>query len=519
MAVAASPPAAPNRRLGYSWLLVVAGCVFLGVAQDGGDRTAVLAPVLAGGCFLGAFALRYAVLEWKHVLSALVLVILFIPIRRYRLPVDLSFELEPYRVLVALIVLGWIASLLVDRRVGLRRSGFEVPLAFLVLVVFGSVLANPGQVAELESTVVKSVTFLLSFILVFYVVVSVVRTQDVVDTLSKVLVAGGAVVAVLAIVESRLGLSPFTRLDAFVPLLVPYPGGTPAELVRGGTTRAFGSAEHPIALGAALTLLVPLAIHLTKASRSRVWPVALGALVVGTMATVSRTGIVMLVVIGVVYLWLRPVHTRRLWPLLIPLLVATHFAAPGTLGSLKQSFLPEGGLIEQQKSSEGDCASAGRVADLGPTLAEASKRPFLGQGQGTRIVNGPEANACILDNQWLSTLLELGLAGVIAWFWLFAAVVRRLGRRAKHDHSDAGSFLVAVTAAVTSYGVGMLTYDALSFIQVTFLMFIVLGLGAAVALNAPRLTGPAEVGVPARGARSSGAPAAPRSRPAPRGCA
>ena len=35
-----------------------------------------------------------------------------------------------------------------------------------------------------------------------------------------------------------------------------------------------------------------------------------------------------------------------------------------------------------------------------------------------------------------------------------------------------------------SYGVGLFTYDAFSFIQVTFLFFIILGLGVA-ALHTP----------------------------------
>ena len=474
-----APP--PRRDAALMWLLVAVGFASLALALNGGDRAAVFAPVIAVAAFLAAFALRRPVLPWQGVLAALILVIIFIPIRRYRLPVDLSFELEPYRVLVALILAGWGAALLVDPAVRLRRSGFERPLGAIVLVVFASVLANPGRVGALESTVVKAITFLLSFILVFYLVVSVVRTQAMLDVLAKTLVAGGAVVAVFAVLESRAGITPFTQLDSVLPFLVPYPGGgTEDALMRGGTTRAFGSAEHPIALGAALMMLVPLAFHVVTVSGRRGWYVALLALVLGSLTTVSRTGIIMLVIIGIVYLWLRPRETRRLAPLLIPLLVATHFVAPGTLGSLHQSFFPEGGLIEQQRSSEGDCASAGRVADLGPTLEEASKRPFLGQGYGTRIPSGPEANACILDNQWLGTALEVGLLGVIGWLWLFRSVVRRLGRPAKDDPSADGSLLVAATAAVTAYGVGMLTFDAFSFIQVTFLLFIVLGMGAAV---------------------------------------
>ena len=182
-----------------------------------------------------------------------------------------------------------------------------------------------------------------------------------------------------------------------------------------------------------------------------------------------------------VYLWLRARETRRLWPALLPVLVVTHFAVPGTLGSLKQAFLPENGLVQEQRGSAGSCTSSGRVADLGPTLAEVGERPFLGYGFGTRIVTGPDSNACILDNQWLGTLLDVGAFGALAWLLLFLSVLRRLGRASKRDDSPVGWLLVSVTAGIAAYSVGMFTFDALGFVQVTFLLFVLLGLGAAAA--------------------------------------
>ena len=51
-------------------------------------------------------------LQWHVLLAMLIGVILFIPIRRYTMPGALPFELEPYRLLVAFLLLGWVASLL-----------------------------------------------------------------------------------------------------------------------------------------------------------------------------------------------------------------------------------------------------------------------------------------------------------------------------------------------------------------------------------------------------------------------
>src|SRR5688500_12634475 len=61
-------------------------------------------------CSVIASLTRSAYLRWPHLLGALILVILLIPIRSYALPANLPFQLELYRVIVALLVLGWVAS-------------------------------------------------------------------------------------------------------------------------------------------------------------------------------------------------------------------------------------------------------------------------------------------------------------------------------------------------------------------------------------------------------------------------
>ena len=200
--------------------------------------------------------------------------------------------------------------------------------------------------------------------------------------------------AVLAVLEARAGMTPFTRLDQLLPFLSQDPsfGGA---LGRGGATRAYGPAEHPIALGAALVMLVPLAIYVVRTPSARWW-FATAALVVGVLATVSRTGVVMLLVVGLVFLWLRPRETRRLWPALVPVLVVTHFAVPGTLGSLKQAFLPEAGLVEEQRGSAG---RAVRPVAL-PILARPSQRSPSGPSSGTASEPGSSPARTPMPASW-----------------------------------------------------------------------------------------------------------------------
>jgi O-antigen ligase len=227
-----------------------------------------------------------------------------------------------------------------------------------------------------------------------------------------------------------------------------------------------------------LAMLIPHAVYLSRRA-GKLWLALTVVLVVGALATVSRTSVLVLAASMLVFLWLRPRMTLRLWPLGIVLIVATHFAAPGTLGTLRQAFAPEEGLIAEQQSAAGTTGS-GRLADVGPTLSQWAERPLLGQGFGTRITTGPDANAMILDSQWLATLLETGIVGAAAWAWLFLRVLRMARSAARKRAAAPHELTVALGAAVAGYAVGMLTYDAFSFIQVTFVLFVLLGLGGVV---------------------------------------
>ena len=439
---------------------------------------------------------RTAYVRWPHLICALILVILLVPIRRYALPANLPFQLELYRVVVTVLVLGWIASLLVDSRSRFRRTGFEAPLGVILGALVASVLVNPGRVAAASADVNKSLMFFVSFIFVLYLTASVIRRLDEVEFLAKALVAGGAVVSLFAIVEARTGFNLFNHVSRVMPFLVDQ--GDVGGFVRVGTgkLRVFGSAQHPIALSAALVMVVPLAFYLARRYRQRRWMLCALLLVAAASATVSRTGVIMLAVAGLVFLWLRPRETRRLWPALLLAPIAIHFALPGTLGAVKNSFFPAGGLIAEHKAQAGTSGS-GRLADLGPGIDQWKQRPLLGEGFGTRVVDstivsspGPKAsgldpNVKILDNQWLGLLLETGAVGFFGWLWFFTRVLRRMGAEAKRDDSERGWLLASLTAGIAAYAVGMLTYDAFAFIQVTFLMFIFVGLGAALLAERP----------------------------------
>jgi hypothetical protein len=437
----------------------------------------VLAPTLialALAALLAPFALR-----WRTLLGALVLCILFIPMRRYSLPGKLPFQLEPYRLTVALVAFAWVSALLVDRRVRVRRSGFERPIAAILLVYLFSDIVNWHSISAqgLNSYVIKGLTFFLSFLIVFYLVVSLVRTRVDLDFVIKLLVGGAAVVGLAATIEARTHYNAFNHLHSVLPFLK-FAGLSYSDL-HDTRLRAMGSAEHPIALGAGLVLVLPLAFYLIRRTGQARWTVAAILVGLGSLASRSRTPVVMLVVMGLVLLWLRPRAVKRYWPAVIPVLFVAQIAMPGLASTIKNSFFPKGGLVAQQAQG-GATYGAGRVADLGLGLKTFAERPILGSGFATRITDRAEAgyNAHRSDDQWLGTLLETGLAGLLAWVWLFVHVIRKLGRAAKKERGPPGLLFVAIAGSLAAFAESMATYDAFSFIQEVFILFLLLAVGA-----------------------------------------
>jgi polysaccharide biosynthesis protein PslJ len=421
---------------------------------------------------------------WCALLALIVLIILYIPIRRYTLPSGLPINLEIYRVAVGLVMLLWLAALLVDPQVRLRSNRLNAPLLLFVLAILVSLLANLHRVDPLRGDVLKAVSFFLSYVLLFWLVLSVLHSSREIDLLARVLAGGGAVLAALALVQTATGYNVFDHLRTALPFLHLNASEIPSNLVRGGGRRAYASAQHPIALGATFCVLLPLAVYQACAYRRRRWWAAAGLMALGILATRSRTPIVMLGAEILVYAVLRPRDVKRLWPAFVPALLAAYIAVPGTIGTVKDSFFPTGGLVAQQENT---FVGSGRLATLGPALdREFKPQPLVGEGFGTRITTPdaivPVPNAPIVDDQWLGVLLETGVFGTVALAWLFLRSLRWLGGETRGDDSPRGWLLASTTAATAGYAVGMLFFDAFEFVQVTFLAFTVLAIGAAAAL-------------------------------------
>lgn len=458
----------------------------------------VLPPVIAGGAFLlvaGLYVFRTALFRWTTMLILLGCVVMFIPVRRYEIPIPLPFALEPYRLVIGLLIVAVIAAVLLNPSFSWRPVAFGWPIGIFLATQAISIVANGPTLVEkhLDLASISNLTQLVFLLSVFFIVRQMLTRERVVQIFLVFLTWAGVLVALFAILERFSRVNVFLLLGHVLPLAMLNDAG--GESARAGGNRAFASAQHPIALSVALAMIIPIAVYLAAhgswprnpISRRIVYALGVAMLLGGILCAVSRTGIVMLAVMLLTVLILRPRLGAVIVALAFPFVVLAGAVVPKLVNSTIVSLFDFNSLIASQFSNPG-YRGQGRLADLGPALTDFGQAPFFGTGIGSRVVVGPYANANILDNQWLGTLLETGVLGVVglAVFLLIPIIMlivfvfrTSLGR----NHA---SLALAIAVSAIGYAVAMFFYDAFAFVQSFLILMMLFAVGAWLLTEAAR---------------------------------
>lgn len=254
-----------------------------------------------------------------------------------------------------------------------------------------------------------------------------------------------------------------------------------ANQVRGGVTRGLGMANHPIELAAVCAVALPLALHLLRyCGRWPLWWACVVLLVIGPWVSVSRTGLLGLLVVGIA---------------LLPRVGVVRWAAGGLIVGLGVVIAGLSNLT-LLKALQGSVASSGaddsivhRLGDYSFVFNLLLERPLSGQGLGTYLAP-PQPN---LDNIYLLTTVESGLPGLLALSALLlvpAVVAARVCRggvrpptgllpsRERLALVDSGWAVVTSLAVCVAAG---LTFDSMRFSQFQSLALLLVGLAGVVA--------------------------------------
>ena len=319
---------------------------------------------------------------------------------RYALP-----KLLVARVLIAGLVVLWLARLAITRSVVVRRTALDLPLlAFVLSAALSTVFAyNPNVAVFGTYSRYDGLLTLGSYAALFWLAVQTLATLSDARGLVRTLLAGGYAVSAIAILQS---ITDSLRLGELTP--------------------AFGTMGQKNALGALLAMLLPLACWELFAGRSwagRLMALNAGAMIgVALVLTFSRSAWVAGAVgLAIVLVAVQPSRRARF-------IAVGALAAMVVLGAAAASAAVQTQGVPLQRT---DLLALGdRPVVWRDTLQLIASRPLLGYGPDNFGLVFGRFESVDLHQPWDKAHAEIlqvaatqGLVGLGAYLWLIAAFV------------------------------------------------------------------------------------------------
>jgi O-antigen ligase len=359
-------------------------------------------------------------------------------------------------------LLNWLhpSSTIARGRQPLRRAA--VLFFCAIFASYASATQHALNVTE-RNGVDRGLVLIIAWLGILLLAADGIDSIDRLKTLSRRLVFGATAMAILGIVQFFAGLNAAQYI--IVPglsSLAPYADIQQRESFH----RPSATAIHPIEFGVVLALILPLAIHQARYAppgrRLRRWT-QVGLIAVTLPMTVSRSAIVGLAVILIVILPVWPRRERWLAYIVTVFGIGVLFVGVhGLLGTIRNLFLSVG-------SDSSTTSRTMAFAHAGPLIAA---HPWFGQGFGTF----EPLVYFYTDDQYLNSLIEIGIVGLVALLALFCTgwVLARSARRATAD-GEIRHLAQCLAASVAAMAVTYATFDALYFPMAAAVTFLILG--------------------------------------------
>ncbi|MBT2450733.1 O-antigen ligase family protein [Streptomyces sp. ISL-43] len=349
----------------------------------------------------------------------------------------------------------------------------RVAMWLLTVSVLASYLANASRGSSHKEVLGadRGLIGLLVWVSLVVLVSAGIQDRARLDVLLRRAVVMGAVVAAIGYYDF------FTATNIAEKINIPGLQSSVAQITtldRGAFTRPRSTTAQPLEFGGMLALLLPFAVQQAfdpvraHLSRWRRWaPVALmgGALPL----TVSRTSIIgaLIVVLVMVPRW-KPQRRWTTFGLLLGSVAVFKVLVPGLIGTITTLFA--------SFLSNSDSSTQARTVKYSAIVPYLEDRPLFGRGLGTFT---PDLYF-FTDNQYMLTLAEMGLLGLVALFALFltgihqGGAVRRLAA-CESDRELGQAFFASALVALVSAA----TFDALSFPMFAGMFFLTIAAGGS----------------------------------------
>ena len=331
-----------------------------------------------------------------------------------------------------------------------------IALIFASSLSYAHLFAGLSGASTIDGRAAADRWMLLMFAVagIAFVTTDSVRTVKDAMVVVRWILAGGAVCSVTALIQFSTGTNPVEWITGLMVGFVDNGGANPFQ-VRGAFMRVGGTTMHPIELGVVTAMLLPLALwralYDTQGRKPLHWALV-GLLAIANAVTVSRSGLLALVIALVVVVPFMPKVARQWATLVLPLGAAGLFiGVPGLIST----------LFNSATAGSTDSSITSRTEDYPLALRLVSARPWLGTGPGTWT---PTNALDIFDNEYLQTAVTMGVVGVvglIAYLLVPALAALTAARNAEGGELRllAASAAAAGLIAVVTSG----TFDSMSF--------------------------------------------------------
>jgi O-antigen ligase len=386
------------------------------IALGGGFFVALLGGPIALGAILGLIVLVLILRRIEVGYAALVAVICLLPFAA--LPVNFAFK-PTFLDVVLIAVFGvWLLERATGKLGGFVNTPLTLPvLAFLAmaLATFIAGLAN----APLTQTVARHFAEIILSILLFFLITDTVRTTSRLRLITRFLIIGGSLAALIAIIlyllPDQTSMNLLSSLRVFN-----YPEG-PGVLryINDDPTlpqRATGTSIDPNALGGLMIMMVTLTVPQLFTKRPvlpRLWLVSgLGLMGLALLLSFSRGSFVgAAVALGL----LGMVRYRKLL-LVMVVALALVLILPPTQGYVTHFF---DGLQALSDSQSADLSTQMRVGEYTDALILIQRYPIFGVG----FTGTPDIDTYLkVANLYLLMAGEMGLVGLATFLIVMATL-------------------------------------------------------------------------------------------------
>jgi O-Antigen ligase len=417
-------------------------------------------------------------LPW--LLAFLLCVLWLVPTEAIELAIPLPVDAHPDRFLLLGVAVLGVASVLGARSLipNAPAVGVSVALVVFLAVALVSLAANAHTLTTLGELDQGRKQFILlcTNLVVFWLVATSIRPSEL-PRFVLLMVVLATIASVGTIWEYRSDynvfydwakqlFSPFATVDH-----PPVPSGDSRD-------ETFGPSQHGLAITMMLTFVLPFGVlgilSARTPARKILYAVAVALIFTAAISTQRKTSIIAPAVALIVLCAYRPRQMLRLAPLGVVMLVAIHMMAPAALGGVASQLT--GGFFESG-------TTIGRTSDYEAVAPDIATRPLLGRGYGTIDTTRWDTYR-LVDNQYLSNLLQIGFLGLAAYLaMIFTVMALAHGVIRRSRDPDRQRLALGAVAGFAAFGVANALFDLISFGQVTYLFCFVAGLCSVAAVN------------------------------------